>query len=87
MSHTNKTLETRGSRYGSFETQSQLCQNFKDVMKLTAGWNALAPHQKESLEMIQHKIARILNGDPNYSDSWHDISGYATLVENMLEYK
>ena len=56
-------------------------------MKLTAGWSALAPHQKESLEMIQHKIARILNGDPNYSDSWHDISGYATLVENMLEYK
>jgi hypothetical protein len=34
--------------------------------------------------MIQHKIARILNGDPTYTDNWHDIAGYATLVEQHL---
>ena len=34
--------------------------------------------------MIQHKIARVLNGDPNYPDNWHDIAGYARLVEREL---
>ena len=41
--------------------------------------------QREALEMIAHKIARILNGDPNYADNWIDIAGYATLVANRLE--
>jgi len=34
--------------------------------------------------MNAHKIGRILNGDPNWSDSWHDIAGYAQLVANRL---
>jgi hypothetical protein len=45
----------------------------------------LAQDQREALEMIAHKIARILNGDPNYSDNWIDVAGYATLVANRLE--
>jgi len=35
--------------------------------------------------MIAHKIGRILNGDPDYQDSWHDIIGYARLVERQLQ--
>lgn len=81
---TNETLNERESRYGSFEGQSILCQTLKDTMRETGGWWKLNPTQRESLEMIQHKIARILNGDPNYADSWHDIAGYATLIDNML---
>ena len=30
--------------------------------------------------MIQHKIGRVLNGDPNYDDNYRDIAGYATLL-------
>lgn len=81
---TNKTLKERGNRYGSFEGQSALCQSLKAVMQASAGWKRLSPSQKESLEMIQHKVARILNGDPNYADSWHDIAGYATLIDEQL---
>lgn len=44
----------------------------------------LTSSQQEALDMIFHKIGRILNGDPNYADSWHDIAGYATLVEQEL---
>ena len=43
------------------------------------------PDQREAMEMICQKMARIMNGDPNYSDSWHDIAGYATLVANRLD--
>ena len=32
-----------------------------------------------------NKLARICNGDPFYHDSWHDVSGYARLVEIELE--
>ena len=45
----------------------------------------LDPDQREALEMIAHKIARIVNGDPNYADSWVDIAGYATLVADRLQ--
>jgi hypothetical protein len=44
----------------------------------------LMPDQREALEMIAHKIARIVNGDPNYADSWLDIAGYAQLVADRL---
>jgi hypothetical protein len=41
--------------------------------------------QREALDMIAHKIARIINGDPDYADSWVDIAGYATLVSERLK--
>ena len=34
--------------------------------------------------MIAHKLGRIVNGDPNYADSWDDIAGYAKLVSDEL---
>jgi hypothetical protein len=34
--------------------------------------------------MIAHMLGRILNGDPDYADSWHDIAGYAQLVADRL---
>ena len=54
------------------------------LLDLNDKWNSLAPDQRECLEMIAHKIGRILNGDPNYDDSWRDIVGYAQLVVNRL---
>jgi hypothetical protein len=39
---------------------------------------------REALEMVAHKIGRILNGDPKYHDSWHDIIGYTKLVADRL---
>ena len=44
-------------------------------------------YQREGLEMIAHKISRILNGDPNYDDSWVDIAGYAQLVVDAIRYE
>ena len=35
--------------------------------------------QMEALELIQVKISRIINGDPNWADHWNDIIGYAKL--------
>jgi hypothetical protein len=40
--------------------------------------------QREALEGVFTKIARILSGDPNHKDHWSDIAGGAHLVEERL---
>lgn len=82
------TLNERGQRYGKFTGHAEITQSMKCVMatfKHGEPWEALTPDQREALEMIAHKIGRILNGDPNYADSWVDIAGYAKLVADRLE--
>lgn len=80
------TLEERGKRYGKFTGHASITQMLKDVMRNTSNWDDLLIHdQREALDMIAHKIGRILNGDPDYSDSWIDIAGYAQLVADRLE--
>jgi hypothetical protein len=79
------TLDARGKRYGEFQAHASITQQLKFLMHSTDNWEELTPSMKESLEMIAHKIGRILNGDPAYADSWHDIAGYATLVDKELQ--
>jgi hypothetical protein len=79
-----QTLTERGNRYGAFDTHANITQALKQTMIDHRTWGGLAPDQKEALEMIVHKIGRILNGDPNYDDSWIDIAGYAKLVADRL---
>lgn len=81
---TDETLAERGSRYGNFEDGAVIMQKLKDIMRETEGWQRLKPNQREALEMIQHKIGRILNGDPMYDDSWRDICGYSQRVLDQL---
>lgn len=78
-------LAERGKRYGKFKSHAVISQRLKDAMKAEPSWNRLDPDQKEALEMTAHKIARILNGDPNYHDSWTDIAGYTQLVADRLQ--
>ena len=82
-------LAERGARYGSFIDQARVAQELKGVMgeSLLAQGKMLDDDQIEALEMIFSKLARILNGDPNYADSWIDIAGYAKLVADRLEGK
>ncbi|WQY91060.1 hypothetical protein [Salmonella phage ZBSTP8] len=83
-SPTEALITERGSRYGKFKDGAEIMQELKGVMRDVDGWHNLTPSQREALDMIQHKIWRILNGDPTYDDSWKDIAGYATLIVNEL---
>ena len=85
MSDIQQVLEERGARYGKFTGHAQITQNLKLIMYTTENFAKLDADQKEALEMIAHKIGRILNGDPNYDDSWKDIAGYAELVAKRLQ--
>lgn len=79
------TVTQRGERYGLFADGAVIMQDLKAVMRATPGWERLTPSQREALEMIQHKIGRVLNGDPTYDDNWRDIAGYSTLILNELD--
>ena len=85
MSAVDATLAERGRRYGEFVDRARLSQNLKLAMLAGPGWSRLAADQREALEMIASKISRILCGDAGHTDSWHDIAGYARLVEQRLE--
>jgi Domain of unknown function (DUF6378) len=84
---TEAILKERGSRYGSFRDNARISQKFCDLLdeEHHRRWAdrkqaPLQDYQLEAIEMIFHKIARIVSGDdPGYADSWDDIAGYAQL--------
>ena len=81
-----ETLNARGARYGDFTDNARISQRIKDAIFYEEDRAANLSHvQREALEMIAQKIARILNGDPNYRDNWHDIQGYARLAEERCK--
>lgn len=81
---TTAILTDRGKTYGPFTTHAEITQSIKRAMFQRANGSELADDQREALEMIAHKIGRIINGDPDYVDSWDDLAGYARLVADRL---
>lgn len=81
-----EVLEKRGTRYGAYRHVAATAQEIKSLFRDGRfTWPEMETHMQESLDMIANKLARILNGDPYYDDSWRDIAGYATLVVKELE--
>lgn len=80
-------LTERGSRYGKFTGHAAVTQDFKQLSNehLASRNKHLPADMQEALDMIYHKLGRIINGDHNYADSWIDIAGYAKLVADRLE--
>jgi hypothetical protein len=81
------TLNERAQEYGKFKDGAALMQGMKRLLSDHAARHdkTFADDQWEALEMIVHKIARIVNGNPDKVDHWVDIAGYATLVADRLQ--
>ena len=84
MADIETTLNQRQQTHGYFPNVAMTSQSIKAAMSAYDGWDVLNETQREALTVIAQKIARILNGNPNEPDHWHDIAGYATLVEKEL---
>lgn len=80
-------LNQREKNYGDYSDVSDTSQRIKNVLRQNPNWDELFQFQRESLDMIANKIARIVNGNNEYADSWIDIVGYAQLVVDRLEDK
>lgn len=79
------TLNDRESTHGDYIAQCNLTRALLANMEYSENWEELYPFQKEALHMIAVKVARLLQGDACEPDHWHDIAGYATLVEQSLK--
>lgn len=81
MAELEETLNQRGGDYGDYGHMATCAQRIKEAMGPRANMSAV---QRESLDVIATKIARLCVGNPNHRDSWHDIAGYAKLAEDRL---
>lgn len=80
------TLAERQAQYGCFEDVAFVTENIMAILSKvrTNGLNDLPYPHRMALYMIASKMARIVNGDFNHKDSWHDIGGYSKLIEDLL---
>lgn len=81
---TDALLDERGKQHGDFTDHASVTQELKEVMWHDPHYEKLTAVQREALEMIAHKIGRILAGNHNHKDHWDDIAGYARLVAQRL---
>lgn len=79
-----KILINRALQYGSFTRMSLYSQELKNIVRKHPEWNNLRPFEKEAIEMILHKIVRLVNGGggSKHMDTVQDIQGYAKLIES-----
>lgn len=83
MTDINDTLSQRGKTHGKYEDHARYTQEIKDIIRGSVSYPRLSQDQRETLEMIAHKLGRILAGNPDFFDHWHDIAGYATLSAKL----
>ena len=77
-------LNERHTSHGSYNRTSGIAQLLKITLRDTPNWSALTPAEKESLELICVKLARICCGNSEFKDHWEDIAGYAKLIYERL---
>lgn len=78
------TLNERENTHGDFRVTASIAQDLKDGLRAREGWAALSWNQREAVDLICTKLARIISGNPYEADHWRDIAGYATLGINTL---
>lgn len=78
-------LNERKETHGDFKENSTISQDLKSIIRAQAKYKGLTFAQRESLDMICHKIGRILSGNPDFKDHWADIADYAELIARDLK--
>lgn len=77
-------LQERGANYGDFAFVAFRSQQIQNHLRVHDPEKQYTPTQREALQMIASKLARIVTGDPGHRDSWIDIAGYAKLVADSI---
>ena len=81
---TTQLLAERGKTHGDYSVHALVTQLIKSAY-VAGNYHKVRPEVRESLDMIAHKIGRILAGDPMHKDHWDDIAGYAVLISRYID--
>jgi hypothetical protein len=84
MTDIEALVAERATKHGDFTYQASITQDFKRIAHAAPRWPVMSDVQREGMEMILHKAARILAGDPYFADHWDDIGGYAKITRDRL---
>lgn len=85
MQEKKDILEERQGTHGEFKDVANISQYLKAYFREQPSWYSLTEIQREALDNIAQKIARIFAGNPNFPDHWVDIQGYAKLAQQEIE--
>src|SRR6059058_4295694 len=80
MSEVDEILDQGVWTHGDFADVAGVDQALKEAVRRGRNWGKLSASHRAAIEMIVHKIARVLAGDPDEPDHFLDIQGYAGLV-------
>ena len=78
-------LNSRNSTHGTFTSNAYISQSLKGIVRLGDSFSGLTTYEREALDMILHKIARIVSSSDKNLDNWRDVIGYTQLVINELQ--
>ena len=79
-----ETLKTRGNVHGNFVTSAVFKDTVNHLVSLTPNYDRMGHACRQAMFMIVEKMGRILYGEPIFADHWHDISGYAKLIDDAI---
>lgn len=83
-SEIDEVIRQRRTKHGDFRDDAGRAQLLKQAMRNSKNFSTMSSVQRESIDNICTKLARIVSGNPDEIDHWLDIIGYATLAKNDL---
>ncbi len=78
----DELIDAHQATHGDFADTAAIAQALKSVLDVAAA--GLGVVQREALDQIAVKIARICAGDPTCAEHWRDLAGYAWLAARDL---
>lgn len=70
----------RRRTHGEYSDVAEVAQSLKATLRTGTNWDKMHVRNRESLDLIATKIARIVCGDEFHSDHWMDIEGYCKIA-------
>lgn len=77
------TLKQRNNVHGNYARSAGVKDKVLEEFSKTDNWKKLGAEGRQTVRMIVEKLGRVMYGDCFFPDHWHDIAGYATLMEGV----
>lgn len=78
------SIPNRDETHGGIEAVGEVSQQIKQAMRDGRNWERLTSAEAEALDMISHKVGRILSGaDSGNPEHWEDVAGYALAIVRL----
>lgn len=85
MANVESTLAQRQNVHGDYARSAGVKDELLRRLECTPNFEQMDSVGRTTLRMIVEKLGRIMFGDWSFADHWHDIAGYATLMDRHCQ--